>query len=53
LTITIGIDDDAHEAILTKQSEIYLKTKKRVRITDLATEAILAGIDLIRNNYIR
>lgn len=44
---TVEIKDDAYNVVIKKQSEIFDKTGKRMKINKIVEDAILNGIDLV------
>ena len=47
MVITVGINEDAHKLVLQKQNDINMKTGIKMKIADIVSEAIKAGIDVI------
>jgi hypothetical protein len=47
VVITVGINEDAHKLVIQKQNEIGTKTGIRLKIADIVSEAIKAGIDAV------
>jgi hypothetical protein len=47
VVITVGINEDAHKLVLQKQSDINIKTGIRLKIADIVSEAVKAGIDAV------
>ena len=47
MVITVGINEDAHKLVLQKQSDMISKTGIRIKIADIVSEAVKAGIDVI------
>lgn len=47
MVITVGINEDSHELILKKQSEIREKTGVKMKIADIVSKAVKSGIDYV------
>lgn len=47
MVITVGIDEDAHELVIQKQTEIYVRTKEKRKISKIVSDAIRHGIDQV------
>lgn len=47
MTVTVAVNDDAYLLIVKKQAEMFEKTRRKMRISDIVAKAIKKGIDLI------
>jgi len=50
MTGSIILEYEAHSMLMKKQAELYLKTNKRRRLADIASEAIVLGIEGVGDN---
>lgn len=44
----VNVTEEAHSIVLNKQSELYEKYKDKPKISDIVSQCIIKGIDLIK-----
>lgn len=47
MTVTVAVDKDAYMLVIKKQTELFEKTGKKLRISDVVAKAIKKGIDMV------
>lgn len=47
MTVTVAVDKGAYMLVVKKQTELFEKTGKKLRISDVVAKAIIKGIDMI------